>query len=456
MGNGSTSGSGIEDKQTITISSDGSNGTSPWLFTIDNPYDSISTDYGYKVTADGTYSIKLHATQGDTARTLYHMTGGTISYPNVIATCDNTTINGLLTYKYNGSAMATSGTNAYKVDEICFSVVHDSTVIGSGGTITITFYSSSTNTVTRSYSYKAMPVALKPIITQIFVEPSAVFTNQTGTSIAIPEVTSGTDSLVGTAAINSYTWYVYVVGEGWKQVTNNTTPGTGEAYISGVAVGNGTTSSWQNYPNGSANSQRLKVTGSAVPGYLGFKLVVNVTTGGSTANYSIPVNFTDIDDPLQVTLHSTIGEQLVNGQGVGVIYARVFMGDVAIDEIPPDDKLGVGTTAPSNTINTGDFEGKLGYCVPVTSDLIDYYSRTSTSGTWTKRTTTTARYSWYFRDSDNEPIEYVSNPGTSVPVNLNVLSQDNAQGRVVTNQQFVYLTRDVVDKKLTADVKVEA
>lgn len=454
LGDGSTSGNGIEDKQTITISTDGVNGTSPWLFTIGNPYDSISTDYGYKVTSTETYSIPLSAAQGENSKTLYHKTSGTITYPNVVASCDNSTINGLLTYKYNGAAMTTSGANAYKVDEITFTVTADNTIIGSEGTITVTFYSDASNSVERLYTYKAIPAALKPITAQIYANPSAVFTNQTGESVAIPEITSGTTSLVGTAAINSYTWYVYVVGTGWKQLTNNTSAGTGEVHIDGVAVGNGVVGSWTNYTNGSANSQRIKVSGSAVSGYLGFKLVTNITTGGTTGKYTTYINFTDVDDPLQVTLHSTIGEQLVNGQGIGVIYARVLMGNTAIDEIPPDDKLGIGTTAPENAINTGDFAGKLGYCVLATNNLIDYYQRSSTSANWTKRTSTSASYEWYFRDSDNEPIVYMSNPGQDIPLNLNVLSQDDAQGRVVKTQQFVYLSKDVVDKKLTADVKV--
>ena len=455
LGDGSTSGNGIEDKQTITITNDGADGTSPWLFTIGNQYDSISTDYAYKVSTTGTYSIPLNAVQGVVSKTLYHMTSGTISYPNVVATCDNNIINGLLTYKYNGAAMATTGTNAYKVDEIAFTVTGNNTVIGSEGTITITFYSDASNSVDRLYTYKAIPEALQPITAQIYVEPSAVFTNQTGESIATPDIVSGTTQLVGTPAINSYTWYVYIVGEGWKLLTNNTSVGSGEAHIVGVAVGNGTIGNWNNYTNGSVNSQKLKVLGSAVSGYLGFKLEVSIITGGTTRDYTIPINFTDVDDPLQVTLHSTVGEQLVNGQGAGVIYARVLMGNTIIDEIPPDDKIGIGATAPENADNTGDFAGKLGYCVPVTNNLIDYYYRSSTSSNWTKRNSTTAKYSWYFRDSDNNPIEYISNPSESVPLNLNVLSQDNSQGRIVFNQQFVYLDKDVIDKKLTADVKVE-
>ena len=456
LGDGSTSGNGIEDKQTITISSDGIDGTSPWLFTIGNPYDSISTDYNYKVTSSGTYSIPLNASQGEVVKTLYHRTSGEIVYPNVVASCSNNNINGLLTYKYNGSIMTTSGENAYKVDEITFTVVGNNTVIGSEGTITITFYSDASHSVQRTYTYKAIPEILQPITAQIYTDPSAVFTNQIGESIAIPDIVSGTTQLVGTAAINSYTWYAYIVGQGWKQLTNNNVAGAGEVHLDGVVTGQGDIGNWTNYTNGTANSQRLKVAGSAVPGYLGFKLIANITQGGISREYTIYVNFTDVDDPLQVTLHSTIGDQLVNGQGVGVIYARVLMGGITIDELPPDDKIGVGDTAPENNDNAGDFAGKLGYCVYLSNNnyLINYYQRSSISANWSLRSSTEASYQWYFRDSNNEPIEYISNPGQGTPLNLNALSQNNGQERNIKNQQFVYLSRAIVDKKLTADVKV--
>lgn len=461
LGDGSTSGDGIEDKQTITISSDGTNGTNPWLFTIDNPYDSISTDYGYLPTTAKTYSIKLNAMQGDVPKTLYHRTTGTITYPNVVHSCEVANANTYISYKYNGSIMTTSGTDAYKVDEIVFDISSNSNNIFNStdhsGTITITFYSDSSTTVERTYTYKAIPEALKPITAQIYATPSTVFTNQTGISIATPDIVSGSTQLVGTSAITKYTWYVYVVGEDWKKIANNTA-GTGEIHIDGISVGNdsGTANTWVDQTNGTAASQKLRVTGSAVSGYLGFKLVATITTGGVTSDYTIPINFTDVDDPLQVSLHSTLGEQIVNGQGIGVIYARVSMGDVIIDELPPDDKIGVGNSVPENAINTGDFEGKLGYCVPTTDNLINYYQRSNVNSNWTLRSSTQAKYYWYFRDSNNESIEYDGSVSSTIPVNLNRLSKNNNQGqREITGQQFVYLNKDVIDKKLIVDVKVE-
>ena len=132
-----------------------------------------------------------------------------------------------------------------------------------------------------------------------------------------------------------------------------------------------------------------------------------------------------------------------------MIYVRVLQGLTPIDELPPDDQIGVGATAPSGTINTGVFANKLGYCVYDSTNnyMIDYYERSSVSGTWTKRTAPDCEYYWYFRDKNNSPI---STSDTSIFANLRAL-----HGGTITNQQFVYLAGSVVANKLIADVRVE-
>ena len=192
--------------------------------------------------------------------------------------------------------------------------------------------------------------------------------------------------------------------------------------------------------------------GSAVDGYRAFKVVANVTIGGVTSDYTEYINFIDKTDPLQVSLHSTLGLQLTNSQGIGVIYARVTRNNVAIDEIPPDNYLGIGTTAPSNNINTGDFQGKLGYFVysnaTNSNHLISYYYRTNATGdgsTWQLRNSSTCTYHWTFRNFNNEPI---SASDTDLAPNIAYIIEHD------TNTQFIYLDGSVVSKKLTADVRV--
>ena len=158
-----------------------------------------------------------------------------------------------------------------------------------------------------------------------------------------------------------------------------------------------------------------------------------------------------------MTLHSTVGEQIVNSQGIGVIYARVVRkGDQEdYDSVVPDNLLGIGTVAPTSNINTGDFEGKTGYCQIVLSSNskptgeVKYYWRTSTSASWTGPRGNSSNpykytYTWTFRDSDNAP--YVLND-SGTPTALSYAMSNNTQ--------FVYVDAGVISNKVTAVVKVE-
>ena len=142
----------------------------------------------------------------------------------------------------------------------------------------------------------------------------------------------------------------------------------------------------------------------------------------------------------------------MNGKGAGVVYARVVRNNEELDPIAPDDVIGIGTTAPSDEINTGDFAGKLGYFVYSNATgsnyLLSYYYRTATTGdgsTWQQRNTSTCAYHWTFRNSDNEPINYTD---TGLAANIAYILEHD------TNTQFFYLNKEVVDKKLSADVRV--
>ena len=306
------------------------------------------------------------------------------------------------------------------------------------------------------------PAGQDAISVHLSARPSDTFTNQSGTLLAQAIIMEGTDDISNSAsAINNLTWYYMVDGQ-WKLINNDETNVNGEYHSDGIKTGKLTNEEQDDtftaVPNGNKQAKFLRVTGSVIEGYGAFKLVASINSGGETLTYTEYINFKDVDDPLYVSLHSTLGEQLVNSQGVGVIYVRVLQGLDPIDELPPDDQIGVGATAPSGTTNTGAFANKLGYCVYKSSDnyMIDYYERSSVSGTWTKRTAPEAKYYWYFRDKNNVSIEYDSSSSSTIPVNLNKLSENNTQNiRKITNQQFVYLTGSVVANKLIADVKVE-
>ena len=254
-------------------------------------------------------------------------------------------------------------------------------------------------------------------------------------------------------AINSLSWY-YLDNGSWKLIKNSGTASIGECVINGIQTGKLNNEEQDNsfvaVANGNKTAKFLQVSGSAIQGYGAFKLVASITSSGDTFTKTEYINFKDVDDPLHVSLHSTLGEQLVNSKGVGVIYVRVLQGLTPIDELPPDDQIGVGDSAPEGSDNTESFENKLGYCVYNSSNnyLIDYYERSSVSGTWTKRNTTTGKYYWYFRDQNNESIDITDTQ--HVAANLRAL-----HGGAIINQQFVFLNGSVVANKLIADVRVE-
>lgn len=439
-----------DDKQKITISVDGKDGIEAWQVDLTNPFDSISTTFDYVVTNNETYEIPFKVFQGITPKSVYYT--GSTTYPRVTATLpQGSTIT--LEY-YNGNTKVTQ-TNQV-VDRIKISMTEDVTNIGSDGIIDLTFDIDNTHQVVKQYSYKAIPESTAPVTMHLFARPSDTFTNQSGTLLAQAIIMSGIDDISNSSsAINSLTWY-YMVDGSWKLIKNSGTASTGEYVNAGVQTGRLTNeeqdSTFTAVANGSKTAKFLRVAGSAIEGYGAFKLIASINSGGETLTYTEYINFKDVDDPLQVSLHSTLGEQLVNSQGIGVIYVRILRGLTPIDELPPDDKIGVGPEAPSGTTNVEPFMGKLGYCVYNSSNnyLIDYYERSATTGsgaTWVKRTAPQAKYYWYFRDKDNNPIDTTD---TSIAANLRAL-----HGGAITNQQFVYLNGSVVANKLIADVRVE-
>ena len=422
-----------EDKQKITISSDGTNGsdgTSPWSFLLSNQFDGISTDFTYVSSTAFTIDLPIQAAQGATAKTIHY--GGS-NYPTITAP---TILSTIAPVYYNGNkAVSTSGSRVTSVRY----VIPKNTNIGATGSITLTLTYASGQTLTQTYTYKAQPEALKPIRIALEPSPSNTFENQEGIITITPTVLTGTTS-IDAGYWSSPTWEAYTEVNNqmrWVQITSTTA--SDAIHLSG-------------------NS--LVVKGSAVEGYLGLRFTVSVSRGGIIESNTEYINLTDIDDPLQVTLHSTVGERIVNGQGVGVIYARVVRrGDSEdYDTVAPDNLLGIGTIVPTGNINTGVFAGKTGYCLIVTSGNpatptgeIRYYWRTATDANWTGYRGMSGKeyrykYTWVFRDSNNQ--SYIVDD-SNTPVALNYAMN------ISNNTQFVYVDAGVIDNKVTAVVKVE-
>ena len=424
----------VVDTQKIVIScdgidgEDGTDGKSPWNFMIGNQFDGISTDFDYKTSQAFTIKIPIEAMHGIDAKTIYR--GGS-TYPTLR---NAPVIFSTVEPKYYLGNTEVTGNGA--VDNVRYAI-NANTNIGATGSITLELEYADNQILSQTYTYKAQPEALKPIRVLPKASPSDTFENQEGTITVTPLVMSGT-SPVASSAWGNPTWRVYTTKNNvtdWYTIS--------DAGISGITVSNNI----------------LSVKGTAVQGYLGFSFTVSITRGGITETYTEYINLKDVDDPLRVTLGSTLGEQIVNGQGVGVIYARVVRkgSQEDYDTIVPDNLLGVGTVVPSGSINTGIFAGKTGYCYVVTSGSpavptgeIRYYWRDSTSSNWGTRYRGDTNnpykytYTWYFRDSENNSY---SSSDSKTPAALKYA--------MTHNQQFVYIDAGVVDDKITAVAKVE-
>ena len=177
----------------------------------------------------------------------------------------------------------------------------------------------------------------------------------------------------------------------------------------------------------------LKVKGAAVNGYASFK--IDVIYNGHT--YEQYVSLIDKTDPLQISVHSTIGTQIKNAQGVGCLYVRVTRDGTEIDPVP--DNITASETDPTSPNNgdyfikltkpngTGTFQNNAAYTG--SAQLMKY------NGTSWVAQTSRCNYEWTYRNVNNIPLT-------------------NNDKKPATSGQFIYIDGSLIQNKITADVKV--
>ena len=169
----------------------------------------------------------------------------------------------------------------------------------------------------------------------------------------------------------------------------------------------------------------LKVKGTAVNGYASFK--IDVTYNGHT--YEDYVSLIDKTDPLQISVHSTIGTQIKNAQGVGCLYVRVTRDGTEIDPVPSN--IVASITEPSGS--NGDYYIKL--TKPTSSNPTGSAQLMKHNGsTWVAQTSR-CNYVWTYRNVNNVPL-------------------GNNDTKPATSGQFVYIDGTLIQNKITADVQV--
>lgn len=130
---------------------------------------------------------------------------------------------------------------------------------------------------------------------------------------------------------------------------------------------------------------------------------------------------TDRTDPITCAAYSTIGDQIVNGVGIGCIYARVEQNGVEVDLLKSDV---FEKTAPTGAAK-GDYFYKIDEATKSVT-LMKYNGVTWEAATGDDLPT--CEYRWYRRDSLGKP-------------------KDSA--KPYSTNKVIYVDKDIVDGKTT-------
>lgn len=390
---GSGSGDKLLDTQNVIVTSDGLKGgqgdageagASAINLVLGNYSDTIPVTTAYKPTSALTLTIPFAVYEGTT------MIPATISQNDAKITFNSTAI----TPTVSASTASAYGTLTYSLTT--------SNVIGASGvrsgskslTFSYTTASGRTGTVTGTYSW-ALTVAptdgTSPVFLQVFTPKGYVFTNGDGTLDITAQLLNG--SAVQSSGV-TYQWAKY---------------------------GNG------NYSNISgATSSTLSVSGTTVDGYASYRC----TATYSSKTYVGYASLIDKTDPVQVSILSTVGTQIVNGQGVGAVYAVVTRNGQVVDDLKSTSFV----TAKPSTMTTNN----LYYFMDASTKSVKLMKATSTTA-WSDVTSNTANqytgtYTWSYRDANNEAI---------------------TTGTPSTSGKVVYIDASLINKKITIDVEVD-
>lgn len=194
-------------------------------------------------------------------------------------------------------------------------------------------------------------------------------------------------------------------------------------------VTNSATYIWKKFENGSYNTisgqttNELTVTSSMVDSYASFQCIAHYNNN----NYVQYMSVLDKQDPVQTTVLSSVGDKLINGSGIGAVYALTYRNGVEIDPIKSERFVDILPTS-------GNKNGDYCYLLDSTAKTVTLYKYTTE---WNVATDTyTGTYNWYYRDKNGNTIT------TGTP---------SAGG---VGAKVIYIDGDLVDKKLTIDVRV--
>lgn len=204
----------------------------------------------------------------------------------------------------------------------------------------------------------------------------------------------------------------------------------GSTDVTNVTGDSGPTYQWAKYQNGAytpipeATTKEFTVRPADVNGYASYQCTA--TYGGKP--YSAYHAVLDKTDPIQAYVYCSLGTQILNSQGYGAIYTRIFRNGNEIDALKTERFL---KSAPAQA-EAGSFY----YHLNTTDRIVTLMKFDGTS--WSAAPSTdlpTASYTYTFRDKDGNICQYKGS--------------DTVDGKVF------YIDGTLVDKKVVIDVEVE-
>lgn len=300
-----------------------------------------------------------------------------------------------------GQTASVTQATASSVGHVRYTIPTSASINAASGTITLTFTcegkeSSHTYTWTRS---TAATNGVNAKLFELYTIGGDVFTSRESQDITIiGRLMDGSQDK--TSSATDWTWAKWQDG---AYTTLSTT--TGKYTV---------------------NGSQLTVNNSAVDGFASFRATCSYSSVSYTAYYSL----IDRLDPIQATAFCSLGDQIVNGQGIGAFYVIVTDTGTGqeLDALKSDRFL---TSAPSNPA-TGDFY----YHLNTTNKTVTLKKYTGSawadagSGDLPKGT-----YTWTFRDSSGNATTF--------------------NGSAQATGKAIYVDGTLVTKKIIADVKVE-
>lgn len=281
---------------------------------------------------------------------------------------------------------------------ISWALTSGTSVANASGTLSLTFTVTSSKgnkTVIESYSWSRNTAAKNgenAILLQIYTPNGSNIVSDTVTSVTLQSMlTDGSTDV--TSSATAWQWAKFQNGS-----YNNISGATSSSYV---------------------------VTGSTVESYASFRCTATYQNKPYYAYFSV----FDKTDPIQVSVISTVGTQLVNGAGAGAVYAKVTRNGAEIDVIKSERFL----TSNPTSATSGDYYYKID---TANKQVVLMKYTTSWAEASASEAAYTGTYSWSFRDKDGNTVTSVN--GNALP----------------TSGKIIYIDGDLVDGKLVADVQV--